>query len=121
MAQLSDDCFAFGGDLLPTDAALAQLRERLVRVTETETVPLLEALGRVLAEDIVAERSVPPHDNSAVDGYAIRFGDLDPEAETRLPITGRAAAGHSLRPRHRVRARPSGSLPALSCPMARTR
>ena len=96
MAQLSDDCFAFGGELVSTEAALAQLRERLIRVTETEAVPLLDALGRVLAEDVVADRSVPPHDNSAVDGYAVRFDDLDAAAETRLPVTGRAAAGHPL-------------------------
>ena len=96
MAQLSDDCFTFGGDLMSTAAALAGLRERLVRVTGTEAVPLHDALGRVLAEDIVAELSVPPHDNSAVDGYAVRYDDLDPAAETRLPVTGRAAAGHPL-------------------------
>ena len=39
---------------------------------------------------------MPPHDNAAVDGYAVFFDDLDPEAETRLPCTGRAAAGHPL-------------------------
>ena len=46
---------------------------------------------------IAAPNDVPPHDNSAVDGYAVFFDDLDPEAETRLPVTGRAAAGHPLK------------------------
>ncbi|MCP4329754.1 MAG: molybdopterin molybdotransferase MoeA [Alphaproteobacteria bacterium] len=94
MAQLSDDCFAGGGELMPTDEALALLEERLTTVCEVETVMLREALGRVLAEDIVAEISVPPHRNSAVDGYAVHFDDLGGETDTRLPVVGRAAAGH---------------------------
>ena len=45
---------------------------------------------------------VPPHDNSAVDGYAVNFDDLVAEASTTLPVAGRAAAGHPLgRPAHR--------------------
>jgi molybdopterin molybdotransferase len=66
------------------------------RVTADETVPLVGSLGRILAEDLVAPQDVPPHDNSAVDGYAVHFDDLDPDADTRLPIQGRAAAGHPL-------------------------
>ena len=96
MTQLSDDCFAFGGDLLTTTAALELLAERVSPVTEIERVALGEALDRVLAEDLVAEVNVPPHDNSAVDGYAVRFDDLDAEAETRLAVLGRTAAGHPL-------------------------
>ena len=95
MAQLSDDCFAFGGGLTPLDDALAMLEARISAVAEVETAALGAALGRVLAEDIRAGRSVPPHDNSAVDGYAVRFADLDPEAETCLPLIGRIAAGDS--------------------------
>lgn len=96
MAQLKDDCFAFGGDLMPLDQALGILAGRVDTVTEPETVALRAAAGRILAEDVVSPRDVPPHDNSAVDGYAVRFADLDPDAETRLPIGGRVAAGHSL-------------------------
>jgi len=96
MAQLSDDCFAFGGDLMPVSAALDQLRRRLAPVTAVETVPLTAALGRVLAEGVVAPFDVPPHDNSAVDGYAVFFDDLKEGAETVLPVTGRVAAGHLL-------------------------
>ena len=44
------------------------------------------ALDRVLAEDVVAGVSVPPHDNSAVDGYAVRFEDLSAERDTVLPM-----------------------------------
>ena len=96
MAQLKDDCFAFGGDLMPVDEALAVLRARIDPVPERETVALRDALGRVLAEDITAPRDVPPHDNSAVDGYAVFFDDLDPDGETRLKVSGRVAAGHPL-------------------------
>jgi len=96
MAQLSDDCFAHGGRLMTTAEALEHLTGRVSRVTADETVPVTEALGRILGENLTAPEDVPPHDNSAVDGYAVHFDDLDPEAETRLPVRGRAAAGHPL-------------------------
>lgn len=96
MAQLKDDCFAFGGELTPVSEALALLGDRLQTVTALETVRLPKALGRTLAADLVAERSVPPHDNSAVDGYAVFHDDLNPDGDTRLPVAGRAAAGRPL-------------------------
>jgi len=49
MTQLSDDCFAFGGDLLTVASALAQIQARVAPVVETETVPLQVAAGRILA------------------------------------------------------------------------
>lgn len=96
MAQLSDDCFAFGGELTPLDEALAQLAARLGPVRDSESVPVAEVAGRVLAADVSALCDVPPHDNSAVDGYAVFFEDLDPDNDTRLPVTGRVAAGGTL-------------------------
>ncbi|MGH7092953.1 MAG: molybdopterin molybdotransferase MoeA, partial [Stellaceae bacterium] len=96
MAQLSDDCFAFGGELLSVDAALALIGERVAAVAGAQTVPLAAAAGRVLARDLVAGINVPPHANSAVDGYALAHADLSPDADTLLPIGGRAAAGHPL-------------------------
>jgi molybdopterin molybdotransferase len=96
MAQLSDDCFAFGGDLLSMSAALDLLGGKLAPVVEPETVPLKAARGRVLAAPLTAPRAVPPHDNSAVDGYAVFFDDLAADAPTMLPVTGRASAGHPL-------------------------
>src|SRR6202043_1291597 len=93
MAQLTDDCFAFSGPLLPIDEVERILRERLIPVAETETVPLGAAYGRVLASDVTAPISLPPFDNSAVDGYAVRAADLDPTTETRLAIMGRVTAG----------------------------
>ena len=94
MAQLSDDCFAHGGALIRLDAALADLIRRLVPVTGVEILPLAACRGRVLAETVAAVTAVPPRDNSAVDGYAVYHADLSMTGETRLPIAGRATAGH---------------------------
>lgn len=99
MAQLTDDCFAHGGKLMRLDEALELLGERLSVVAETETLPVGDCLGRVLAEDVTCDFDVPPQDNSAVDGYAVYFDDLDLEAETRLPVSGRVTAGHPLESR----------------------
>jgi molybdopterin molybdotransferase len=96
MAQLSDDCFAFGGKLMTGAAALDLLCRKTVALPESEPAPLGAALGRFLAADLVAPRAVPPHDNSAVDGYAVFHADLFADRETVLPIGGRAAAGHPL-------------------------
>jgi molybdopterin molybdotransferase len=95
MAQLSNDCFAFGGKLMPLEAARALIIERVSPIAGTEMLPLFEADGRVLAEDITAPLDLPPFDNSAVDGYAVRFSDLQPTGGTALPVLGRVAAGAS--------------------------
>lgn len=96
MAALDHDCFAGAEPLMRLDTALALLRERIRPVTDVEQVPLEAALDRILAEALTATIDVPGHDNAAVDGYAVYFDDLDPTAETCLPILGRAAAGHPL-------------------------
>ena len=95
MAQLSDDCFAFAGALLPIEEVERLLGERVAPVAEIETVRLDQAFGRVLARDVVALIDLPPFDNSAVDGYAVRSRDLAPDADTTLAVAGRAAAGHA--------------------------
>src|SRR5215472_9551601 len=96
MAQLSDDCFAFGGALLTVADALAEIEARVAPVVETQTVPLTSAAGRILACDVIATMNLPPHDNSAVDGYAVAHADLIPGHDTVMPVIGRAAAGHPL-------------------------
>src|SRR5262245_4392458 len=89
MAQLTDDCFAFSGPLLPVDEVERIIRERVTPVAEVETVPLHAASGRVVARDVIAPIDLPPFDNSAVDGYAVRHADLDANAETRLDVVER--------------------------------
>ena len=91
---LRNDCFALpaGVDWTPVDDALELLRNRLTPVTHTETIPLGDALGRVLAEPVLARRSNPPQPNTAVDGYG--FAGPAPEGAQMMPLVdGRAAAG----------------------------
>jgi molybdopterin molybdotransferase len=116
MAQLSDDCFAFDGPLLPVDDAERLITERVAPVDGYETVPLREAAGRVLVEDVVAPVNVPPFDNSAVDGYAVRAADLKTDGEMRLRVVDRVAAGHdatqSLHPGEAIRIFTGAPMPA---------
>lgn len=78
--------------LTPIDTALEQLVPLLPMITEKESVPLAQAVGRVLAGDCVSPVNVPPHCNSAMDGYALKSTDLDSE-NTQLKVTQRIAAG----------------------------
>ena len=97
-ADMSDkdaDCCADGhaGPAMPVADALARILAEVDPVAGVETVAVRDALGRVLAADVVAEVNVPSHKNSAQDGYALRAADLAPDAETRLAVIGVAAAG----------------------------
>lgn len=95
MAQLSDDCFAFSGPLMPVAEAERLIGERVTPVRERERVGLREAEGRVLAADLLAPVDLPPFNNSAVDGYAVQAADLDTAGPTRLALVDRSAAGHA--------------------------
>src|SRR6202171_2444404 len=93
MAQLSDDCFAFGGPMMSVDEAVGIIAARVTAVNDVETVSLDAADGRVLASDISAPLPLPPFTNSAVDGYAVRSGDLPRGDEQAFQIAGRVQAG----------------------------
>ncbi|HEV2978889.1 MAG TPA: gephyrin-like molybdotransferase Glp [Casimicrobiaceae bacterium] len=84
-------------DYDPNSMPVAKARELiasfLTPVEAVERVHLRNALGRVLAEDIVSPLAVPGHDNSAMDGYAVRFADLRPDGETVLKRVGESFAG----------------------------
>src|SRR3989440_215200 len=77
--------------LMSADDALARILDGVPRVPAIQT-PLLDALGLVLAEDIAADRDVPPFRNSAMDGYAVR-GDDVASAPVELRVVGDIAAG----------------------------
>ncbi len=79
-------------DALRVDKALEAIRACLSPITATETIAIRQTLGRVLAQDIVPSINVPAHDNSAMDGYALRFSDLKP-GETALTEVGSSFAG----------------------------
>ena len=102
-------------DSMPVDRARELIRTFLVPVTATERVHLRAALGRVLATDIVSPVAVPAHDNSAMDGYAVRFADLMPEGETTLARVGESFAGRpsgvAVRPGECVRIFTGGVIP----------
>jgi molybdopterin molybdotransferase len=84
-------------DYDPNSMPVAKAREVIARflspVTATERVNVRAALGRVLAEDVVSPLNVPAHDNSAMDGYAVRFIDLKSDGEVALKNVGSSFAG----------------------------
>ena len=99
IAQIAAELQGYDPQALPADAVNAFLAELVAPVTQTERVPLFEALGRVLAEDIVSPISVPPHDNSAMDGFAFDGAQLVPGQPLALKIVGTALAGPAWRGR----------------------
>lgn len=105
--KLLDDCFLHDKDRLRHDDAVALIRERLTCVADVEAVSLELAHGRVLAETITSPRNIPAFNNAAVDGYAFAGSDLAPDADTRLEVAMRVAAGHApavaLKPRQAAR------------------
>ena len=95
MAQLSDDCFAFGGPMMSVDEAVGIIAARVTAVPEVNAIALGEADGRILARDVRAPLPLPPFTNSAVDGYAVRGSDLPQGDEQAFAIVGRVQAGAS--------------------------
>jgi molybdopterin molybdotransferase len=81
------------GPLISADDALARLLAAVVPLGLAENVATPEAWGRVLAQDVVSGVHVPPEDNSAMDGYALRVADLVDGANTVLPVSQRIVAG----------------------------
>ena len=81
--------------LLSLDEALALLvaGSTPYAITQTETVSTFDALGRVLAADVLSSLNVPPEDNTSMDGYVLRAADVQ-AAGTLLPVTQRIPAGH---------------------------
>ena len=79
--------------LLTVAEAQARILEGVTPVTAAETLPVREALGRVLAEDIVSPIDVPSHTNSAMDGYAVRAADLPDDGVREFPVPGTSWAG----------------------------
>lgn len=78
--------------LMALDEALARMLDSVHPVAEVEPVETAAALGRVLAADVVSEVDVPPLDNSAMDGFAVRSHEL-PDEGVALPVSARIAAG----------------------------
>ncbi len=116
MAQLSDDCFAFSGPLMRIEKAEALIQRARHAGHRDRDGRAHAARDRVLAHDIVAPMDLPPFDNSAVDGYAVRHADLSGDGETTLRIVDRLMAGHttgrSLGPGEAIRIFTGAPMPA---------
>lgn len=82
-------------DALPVDQAQRIIGSFIAPISAIEKIALRSALGRVLALDIVSPINVPAHDNSAMDGFALRGIDLATNAPTSLEIVGTAFAGRA--------------------------
>ncbi len=95
-AALGPSPLSAGAAELPVDQAQARLLDAVRahrRIRLPESLPLLQASGRVLAADLHSSLDVPPHDNSAMDGYAFAGAALQPGQPTRLRCTGSLMAG----------------------------
>jgi molybdopterin molybdotransferase len=89
-ASCADD---YDPNSMPVDRARALIRQFLAPIGAIERVAIRDALDRVLAADVISPVDVPGHDNSAMDGYALRFADLAPSGESLLERVGEAYAG----------------------------
>jgi molybdopterin molybdotransferase len=107
MTELGPNPLAAGERNISVDEARAAIAAVLVPVNGTETLPLVQAVGRVLAADVVSPIDVPAHDNSAMDGYAFAGAQLRADAPLLLqsiatvfagaPYAGTVGAGHCVR------------------------
>lgn len=91
--QIAAELQGYNPQAMSADAVLAFLSRLVAPVQEVLELPLFEALGRVLADDVISPFDVPPHDNSAMDGYAFDGQELAPNAALELQVVGTALAG----------------------------
>jgi molybdopterin molybdotransferase len=93
IAQIAAELQGYDPQALSADSVNDFLARLVAPVAETEQVGIFDALDRVLALDIVSPVSVPPHDNSAMDGYAFDGAQLKPSELLSLEVVGTALAG----------------------------
>ena len=101
--------------MISVEQAQLAIFSDLIAKTEVEYIPLQDALGRVLAQDQYSTLSVPPADNSAMDGYAFNVASLKPECENWLALSQRVPAGQApqpLEPNTAARIFTGGEIPA---------
>lgn len=93
LEQIASCVAGYDPNALPVAQAQDFIARLVPRVTAVESVALRTSLGRVLARDIVSAIDVPAHDNSAMDGYALRGSDLRADADTVLKVASTRLAG----------------------------
>ena len=82
---------SFTAGLISLEEAQQKMLSQLTPVTDSLSVPLAEAVGRITAKAVTSPIAVPPFDNSAMDGYAVRLADAS--SGQPLPVAGKAFAG----------------------------
>jgi len=97
LQEISSCVTGYDPAALPVAQAQEFIARLMPRLTATESIPLRSALGRVLAQDVISHINVPAHDNSAMDGYALRGADLASDADTELRVIGSGFAGNEFR------------------------
>jgi molybdopterin molybdotransferase len=105
LEQIASCVAGYDPNALPVAQAQEFIARLVPRVTAVESIALRSSLGRVLARDIVSQINVPAHDNSAMDGYALRGADLQANGDTVLRVIGTGFAGQNF----------SGDVPAGHC------
>jgi molybdopterin molybdotransferase len=93
LAEIAAQLQGYDPKALPADAVNEFLAHLVTPVRESESVSVFDALGRVVAQDIVSPISVPPHDNSAMDGFAFDASRLPADGSVSLEVVGTALAG----------------------------
>ncbi|MDH5331286.1 MAG: molybdopterin molybdotransferase MoeA [Aquincola sp.] len=95
LEQIASCVAGYDPNALPVAQAQEFISRLVPRVSAVESTALRASLGRVLARDIVSAIDVPAHDNSAMDGYALRGSDLTSDADTVLEVAGTGFAGQA--------------------------
>ena len=93
LEQIAGELAGYDPQALSADMVNNFLARLVEPVTEVEDVGIFEALGRILARDVISPISVPPHDNSAMDGFAFDGAQLTADATLSLKVIGTALAG----------------------------
>ena len=96
LEQIASCVSGYDPNALPVEKAQEFIARLVPRITAIESLALRSSLGRVLARDIVSAIDVPAHDNSAMDGYALRGSELAADGDTVLAIAGTGFAGHAV-------------------------
>lgn len=98
LADIAAQLQGYDPQSLPVAEVQAFLRELVSPIEDTEDLSLLESLNRILADDLICPIDVPPHDNSAMDGYAFAGSQLDPKRPLSLRVAATLRAGQSSQP-----------------------
>lgn len=93
LAEIAAHLQGYDPQALPAQEVLNFLAQLVTVIHDTQDVPIFEALNRVIAQDVISPIDVPPHDNSAMDGFAFNGGELQPGQTLPLKVVGTALAG----------------------------